>query len=223
MRRECPADAEPGRERLGEGAEVHDALFVDRADGLGCRLVEPEESVGVVLEHEDVVRPADVEHLDASLSAHRDAGRVVEVRDRVEELDPLALGAEVRDRLTQRLGDQPELVGRHVHRLGLVRPEDTDRTDVGRRLGEHDVARIDEQPRDEVERVLRARGDHDVLGAGADALEAHDVHDVLAEGTQALSPAVLERHGGVLVHDTVQGARDELPGERGDERHAAGQ
>ena len=71
-----------------------------------------------------------------------DAGRVVEVRDRVQELDPAAGRLDVLDSGDQRLRDQPVVIHRHVHDLRLVGLERPERTDVGRRLGQDDVARI---------------------------------------------------------------------------------
>ncbi len=77
-----------------------------------------QEAVGVVLEHEDLVLPADLEDLGATLRREGDSGRVVEVRDRVEELDAPALAAEEADRLAQRLRDESVVVGRDVHDRG---------------------------------------------------------------------------------------------------------
>ena len=67
--------------------------------------------------------------------------------------------------LAQRLGDEAVLVHRDVVDLGLVRPEDHHRGDVARALGEHDVAGVEEELAEELERVLRSGGDHDVVGA----------------------------------------------------------
>ena len=64
----------------------------------GQRLgVEAEQPVRVVLEDEDAVAPGDLDDLRSPLEREGHAGRVVEVRHGVEELDALALGLEARD------------------------------------------------------------------------------------------------------------------------------
>ena len=78
----------------------------------------------------------------------------MERRDGVEELDPPALGRQAGDRLLQRLGDEPVVIHRNVHHLRLVRGEGAECADIGRTLGEHDIARIHEDPRDQVEGLL---------------------------------------------------------------------
>ena len=100
----CGASAQPtrkpGRERLGERAEVDHALGLVGAQRAMRLLVEAEQAVGVVLEHQHVGLAADLEDLRAPLGGQGHAGGVVEVRDRVEELDPSCPAAcTVRDRL----------------------------------------------------------------------------------------------------------------------------
>jgi hypothetical protein len=182
-----------------------------------------EEPVRVVLEHEDLVRTADLEDLGPPLGGERHAGRVVEVRDRVQELDAPPLAAQVRDRLAQRLGDEPVLVHRDVHDARLVRPEHAHRTDVARRLGEHDVAGVEEQLRHEVERLLRPGRRHDVVDRPTDALERHDLQDLLPECRDALPGAVLQRHRALVAHDTLHRLGDQVLRKGRDERHSAGE
>ena len=151
-------------------------------------------------------RAADLEDLGAPRGGQRDAGRVVEVRDRVEELDPLAGRAGRRDRLAQRLGHQAVGVHLGVHHVALVGLEDAQRADVRRRLADHHVAGVAEDPGDQVDRLLRADGDHDVVGVRLDALQAHHVGDLLAQLGDALARAVLHRLG-TVVGDQVGRAR----------------
>ena len=113
------------------------------------------------------------------LGGEGDPGRVVEVRDGVEEL-----GAGVPRRrepgygLLERLRDQPVVVHRHVHDVGLVGREGAEGAHVGRRLDQHHVAGVDEDPGHQVEGLLGADGDHDLVRVGADLLQRHDVADV---------------------------------------------
>ena len=110
-----------------------------------------------------------------------------------------------------------------VHDARLVRPEDAERADVAGRLGEDHVARIDEQLRHEIERLLRTGRGHDVVDGSADALERHDVEDLLAQCGDALTGAVLQCRRALRAHDAFHRRDDELLRERGDERHAAGE
>ena len=77
----------------------------------------------------------------------------------------------MRDRLPQRLGDEPVLVHGDVHDARLVRSEHAEGPDVARRLREDDVAGVDEQLRDEVEGLLGPGRRDDVVDRTADALE----------------------------------------------------
>ena len=117
----------------------------------------------------------------ASVVRQGDAGRVVEVRDRVQQLDPAAGGLTGVDRGDERLRDQAVVVHRDVHDLRLVRLEGAQRADVGRRLRQDDVTRIDEDPGGQVQRHLRTDGDHHVVGMRLDPLQRHHLADLLAQ------------------------------------------
>ena len=95
-------------------------------------------------------------------------------------------------------GNQPVVVHRDVHDLRLVGAEGAERADVGRRLGENDVTGVAEHPGDQIERHLRADGDHHVVGVRLDALQRHDLADLLAQLGDALAGAVLQRDQAVL-------------------------
>ena len=223
VRRERPADPEPGREGLGERAEVDHALGLVGPQRAQRLAVEAEQAVGVVLEDEDVLAPADVQDLRPPGDRERHAGRVVEVGDRVEELDLLAGRPGRRDRLLQRLGHQPVGVHLGVHDVALVGLEDPERPDVGRGLADHHVAGVAEHPGDQVDRLLRADGDHHVVGVRLDPLEPHHLGDLLAERGHPLAGAVLHRLGAVVGDQVTDRAADHVEGQAGDVGHPAGQ
>jgi hypothetical protein len=92
-----------------------------------------------------------------------DAGGVLEVGDGVDELGsarPYAAQG-----LLQRVHAHAALVERHALHPRLVRGERLKSTDVGGPFGDHDVAGVEEDLRQEVEALLGARGDDDVGGA----------------------------------------------------------
>ncbi|CPU62865.1 Uncharacterised protein [Mycobacteroides abscessus] len=223
MRRDDPADAVARGEGLRERAEVEDAVLVEGSQRGERLAVEAEQPVGVVLDDEDAVPLRDLEDARSALGGEGHAGGVVEVRDGVEQLDATPVGGEAREHLLQRLRDEPVLVEGHVHDVGLVRPEHAQRPDVARRLRDDHVARVDEDPRDEVERLLRAGRHDDVVGVALDALEPHDVEDPLAQGLVALTGAVLERRGTARRDEALHGVGDLVEGEAFEVRHAAGE
>ena len=159
----------------------------------------------------------------APLGRERHSGGVVEVRDRVEELDLLAGRAGGRDRLLQRLGHQPVGVHLGVHHVALVGLEHPQRADVRRRLADHDVAGVAEDPGHEVDGLLRAHGDDHVVGVRLDALEPHHVGDLLTQHGHALAGAVLHRHRTVVGDQVADGAADDVERQARDVGHAAGE
>ena len=88
----------------------------------------------------------------------------MEVRHRVEELHPVAVGAARDQRLLESLGDQAVVVHGDVPDARLGGLEDAEGTDVGRRLGEDDVAGVDEDAGDQVQPLLGADRDDDLAG-----------------------------------------------------------
>jgi hypothetical protein len=180
VRRQRPADAQSRGERLRERPEVDDVLLVHRAQRGVDLPVETEQPVRVVFDDEDARFGADVDDLGASFDRERHAGRVVEVRDRVEELDAFARTPTRVDRVPEPLWPQPVVVHGHVHDLRLIGRERTERADVGGPLGEHHVTRIAEEPGGHVQRHLGTDRDHDVVGMCPHALQRHDLADLFA-------------------------------------------
>ena len=124
--------------------------------------------------------PADLNDLPTALLGEGHSGRVVEVGEAVEELDTAPLAREADDRLLQGLWDDAPGINGNLLHVGLVCREDRQRADVGGRLGQDDVAGVDEELGDDVDGLLRAGGDDDVLRVGSDVLQGHDLGDLLA-------------------------------------------
>ena|GEM_PF-5474766 len=125
--------------------------------------------------------PADLDDLWTALLRERHPGRVVEVGQAVEELDAAPLALEADDRLLQGVRDHSIGVDGYLLHIGLVRREDRQGSDVRGRLGQDDVAGIDEELGDDVDGLLGASRDDDVLRIGLDALEGHDLGDLLPQ------------------------------------------
>jgi hypothetical protein len=180
-----PADAEAGHDRFREGAEIDRATFVDRARACVERqerwqriALEAENLVGIVLDY-DRAKPLRVgQQRLARAEVERLAGRVVEIRHRIDQ-------RRRRRAVALRLVERPD--------DGAARGKDLERAGIGRRLHRHRIAAIDQQRRNEMERLLRAVGEQHVLGAAAHAFRRHVRGDDLAQARIALGGAVLQR------------------------------
>jgi hypothetical protein len=124
----------------------------------------------------------------------------VEVRDRVEKLRRATGRPNRCDRRAQPVGDQTVVVHRNLDHVRLVGVERSEGADVGRRLGDDDVTRVDEDAGDEVERLLRSNGDDDLVGVRGYPLQAHHRADLLPQHGMALPGAVLQRGDAVLTN-----------------------
>jgi hypothetical protein len=102
--------------------------------------------------------------------------------------------------------------------VGLRGLEDAERSDVGGAFGQHDVARVQEESGDQVERLLAADGDHDIIRRGAtggvDAGVGHHLTDPLAQLRGALAEAVLQGGGAVFGGDPAQHLADSVQRKR---------
>ena len=200
-RRHEPPEPEPREEDLGERADVEDEpVPVQRAKRKRPPVAVVEAAVEAVLDDRDMVPRRDVQHPPRRFGRHRDPSRVVGGRLAVEELRPVA-----RQDLLERLGRRPLAVPGHGHELGARRPEHSDRARIGRLLHGHDVAGIDEGPRDQVEALLRAVDHQDVVGPRLDAEPQEVRREVRAKRQVAVAARrVLEERRPFGAHDLVQ-------------------
>ena len=175
---------------------------------------EPQVAVGIVLDDQHLLASAPVEQR-AALGERQDAaGGVLEIRDDVQELDATP---------RRTLGGEHRVEMCEIETVGLLpdadqarprTPERRDRSGERRQLDEHDIARIHEEPRDQIDGLLRAGGEQNLVARARDALRAQSRHDRLDQGAVAPRLAVLQR---VLVPASQQVVRDvavRLPGER---------
>nr|WP_269189760.1 hypothetical protein [Haloechinothrix halophila] len=103
----------------------------------------------------------------------------------------------------------------------LIRGERGQRSDIRRGLDKHDVARIDDELRDEVQCLLRADGHHHVVRVGGDAFDAHYVADLFPQPRLALSWPVLQCLAAVIGKDLADQRAEQLGRQRLRGRHAA--
>ena len=134
-----------------------------------------------------------------------------------------ALVAQLGQRRLEHVDPHPVVVHLDLHDVGLEGREARHRAGIGRRLGHDDVAGIEERAADEVDHLLAAGGDHQVVGLDHRALGGHHLHDASADVLEPVGRAVLERRGaGIDGHARHQ--RGEVLGREGRRvRQAGGQ
>src|SRR6266540_5223706 len=103
---------------------------------------------------------------------------------------------------------EPLVVDGNGDEPGLVGGEGLDGSEEGRGLGEDEIAGIQEEPADEVEGLLRARGDEDVVRRDPDAVTRHVTHEQLPQGQIPFGGAVLQGRGPMLLEDEARGRLD---------------
>ena len=114
-----------------------------------------------------------------------------------------------------------------MHDLRLRGLEHAERADVGRALGEHHVARVEEEPGDQVEGLLAADGDDDVVRRGAAAAsmpESAITSQIRSRSSRVPWPMPYCRVvGAVLGGEPAEHLADRVERQRGDVRGAAGE
>ena len=90
------------------------------------------------------------------------------------------------ERLLELVDAHAVVVHRDLHDVGLVGAERRDGAGVGRRLGDDHVAGVDQRLADEVDDLLAAGRDEDVLGVDRRALGGHHLGDARLGGGHAL-------------------------------------
>jgi hypothetical protein len=79
--------------------------------------------------------------------------------------------------------------------VGLIGAEGRHRARVGRGLGDHHVAGVDQRLADEVDRLLAAGGDEHLVGVDEHVLGGHHLGDAASARREALGRPVLQRLG----------------------------
>ena len=157
--------AQAGVQGLAEGAHIQHALGARQAAQRGHTLRRAavlEFAVVVVLHHPGVVRARPLQQGLAPRQAHAHArGELVRGRDHGHARAGPQRGA---------FGDAQALrIQRHGPRLGAMGQQARADAGVARVFHQHLVARVQQQPRDQVDALLRARAHHHLRRVAADA------------------------------------------------------
>ena len=166
--RDEPADAEPGKPELRSAALVDDDA--GRVLGLQRRrrlLLEVEIPVEIALHDRHPVLERELQHAAASLGGQHRARGILERRDEIDELRPVA-----RQCLLQRVDAHAVVVDRQADDVGTGPPEREERARVRGALREDHVARREEGAGEDVQPLLAPGRHQDLLGRRADAARA---------------------------------------------------
>ncbi len=152
----------------------------------------------------------------AALGGERGGRRVVELGHDVDE-GGADTGGEV---VGEDVDPEAVAVARDAEEVGTAEAQGLDGADVAGVGQRHDVARVDQGPHHELERLLGAVGDDDVVGVGA---VAQRVGHPRPQRGEAGGRRVLEGAGGIVGQHLGGGPGDVLHRERVGGGQAPGQ
>ncbi len=156
-----------------------------------------ELAIRIVLDDWDSIAVGQQNQFVAAAFSERRPARVLEVRQHVHELWPQS------QRRFQLLGAKAVIVTRHAHVLRAIHIEGLQSSKIGGRFDQHAVTGVDQQLADQIQRLLRAGGDHHVLGLRLHAVPGRVARDHFPQRLVAFGRAVLEGQARLLVQDLV--------------------
>jgi hypothetical protein len=156
------------------------------------------------------------EKAPARLEAHREAGGVVRARLAIEQLGRVALQQPLED-VRPRAGG----IALHREQAGAEGAEDLHRPRIRGLLDGDHVAGVDQRARDEIEALLRAVDDEDLLRACLDTESQEVGRQVLAQRRISAHGVVLQEDVALVTDDIVQHASEGVGGKEAAVRHPA--
>jgi hypothetical protein len=157
------------QERLAEGPDMnHDACAIETLQRRHGPSFVAILAIVVVLEHDRASRTCPREERETTLDGHRDSERRLMTGRHVDEPG--------RGRATN-AGSHVDavLIDGHRDDPRLERVEDGARARVAGVFHPHLVSAFDREPRDEIDDLLHARNDHDLVAAAHDAARHAEV------------------------------------------------
>ena len=137
--------------------------------GRARHVVEMQGAIGIVLHDEDVAAGGPFEKPPPFFEPNQQTGRILKIRNDVEERNaPSRRALACQDAVeVLEVDDVVLLAHADERRLSVVKRSNG--AGVRGQLDEYHVAGIDEHPRGQIERLLRARGDDDFVGGRSNA------------------------------------------------------
>src|SRR5579863_3231828 len=154
-------------------------------------------AVRIIFDNRDAVLVGQKDELVTASFGESDACRILKIRQNIHEL---RAGAQAGVEL---LGEQAIVIDGHGNVLRSVHVEGLQRAQISGCFDEHAVAAIDKHLADQIQSLLGAGGNENVLGTGNDAVASDVAGNHLAEGLIAFGRTVLQRLGAMLGEDFV--------------------
>ncbi|OQB99288.1 MAG: hypothetical protein BWX79_03175 [Alphaproteobacteria bacterium ADurb.Bin100] len=160
-------------------------------------------------------------HLQHGLAAGQAQHRAAGVAKGGDEVDELGLVLD--DQLLQLIGLHAVAVDRRADQLSAVQPEALDGGQEGGALDDDLVTGGNQRLAQQVQRLLAAGGDDEVLGChGGAALARHEGGELLSQRAVALGGTVLQRAAGLFGECGIDGGSDTVDVEHRAVGEAAG-
>ena len=156
---------------LGESSSVDDEL-VANVEALDARPVVPVEAkfaIGRVLENENAlllpIMTDEFEQLLATLKGHGPSGRILEIVDDVNQLHAVEFTTAVEpfQQTSEVRRAHPVIIHRHGQHANVAARQQAMVNEIRRRFGDNDVARIEQDLREQIKQLLGARRNDYVL------------------------------------------------------------
>ena len=194
LRPDHPAHPQARETHLGKAAKQDGAaVFIQLLDGRQRLAFVAQIAIGVVLDHRHARRARRLEHLAPGRQRQGCARGVLEIRGHHQEARPLALqhALQLRD-------IQPFRAHRNAHKLSANSGQQVLQARVDGVLDRYRVAGPQHHAADEVERLLTAIGDDQIVAGTRQVLAARLFHEVAAQGLETRGRAQLQDAGQVL-------------------------
>ena len=216
----CPAEPDTRQKSLGGRPCLHDHVRSERPQARQRFVAEGQLAVRNVLDDEEAVAARELDERLAALGREGNAGGILVVGDRVEQLRPQA----VRQTPLELVHLEPVLVHRHGHDLGLEPPEGHDRAEIRRPLDDHRVTTVEERLADQLERFDPPARDQQLVVGGPPVLDGIETSgDGVERARQPLRRRVLECRRLAALGELGEQCRRPAAGERERVGEAAGE
>ena len=145
----------------------------------------------------------------AALRGERHARGILKIRNRIQELGPLAF-----NQGRQLFRDQAFVIGRRRGKVSSVGLKRLNGRHIGWALGQDTVPRIQKNLPGQIERLLRSGRDENIFSAAIDPSFAGLYREALSQRGKALAGAVLQSSGAALAKDALGGVEYVIHGKK---------
>ena len=186
-----PAKTQARAEDFGEGAQEHNqALGIHRFQGRQNSAFITQLAIRIILQYRQVVFINNFHEFLAAFQRPGAAGRVLEVRDYIDEL---AVRGGFQN-FVQLFRNQAAVVSRNLNEVRLISIEGIQCAEVGRAFAENNIAGIQEQLACEVQALLRAGSNQNVIRINVGVIFiGHAFSNFCTQGRTAFGGCILQQ------------------------------